>query len=226
MNDQDFRCPECHKGTVRPRRILGRKATVFPGVQVQLPEAIELPTCDVCGDYSVPESMERVVKDATDAALLTWQAEHAERMVALLCDRHRLTRRRIAAALDITPAYLSNVTSGAKPASAMLLRLLRAFVTSPAQLIHALEGQPIEEFESARARQAFGEWAPVDLPAPANRVIAGRRATPAHAFAAPGHGAQQIFLDPLPEPSPNDDQGYDVEAPVLVRAPSKESVAA
>ena len=68
-------CPNCEQGTVVNRRAPGRMATVFPGLRVELPADLELPTCDNCVDYSVPESMEERVQRAVEAAVLNWQKQ-------------------------------------------------------------------------------------------------------------------------------------------------------
>lgn len=144
MSISEPNCPSCELGNMRLRGVAGRRATALPGVEVELDSTLELPTCDHCLAYSVPEALEQKFEEALQDGLREWQKDVVAGWVNLLCARHGITRRRIAAALDVTPAYLSNITSGAKAASSMLLRLLRAYVLSPMQLADVLHGRPIE----------------------------------------------------------------------------------
>lgn len=146
MNNPEIICPNCEKGTVALRRIAGRKEVAIPGVEVELPADLELPTCNVCLDYSVPESAEEAVSLAIQERFRHWQRSYVDGLVRTLCDRHQVTRRRVAAALDVTASYLSNIVAGDKAASSMLLRLLRAFVVAPDEFKVALEGKPLDRF--------------------------------------------------------------------------------
>jgi transcriptional regulator with XRE-family HTH domain len=115
----------------------------MPGVEVELPAELELPTCEVCLDYSVPKSMAPAVAEAVRERLAEWQGPHVSNQVNALCRRHHVSRRRVAAALGVTASYLSNIAAGDKLASLTLLRLLRAFVAVPAEFTAALNGEPL-----------------------------------------------------------------------------------
>ena len=215
-------CPNCEQGTVINRRAPGRMATVFPGLRVELPADLELPTCDNCVDYSVPESMEERVQRAVEVAVLNWQKRHAESMIAQLCERHRITRKRLAAALGVTPAHLSHVTAASKPASETLLRLLRAFVMSPAQLDDALRARPLEDTVAApvvRAEQPSHAWTG-QAPLEPTLVMPNRRLTPPRAFPPP------VFSQPLLEREVVSTNDYEQTLPDPANNTSKASVAA
>lgn len=156
MVENGFTCPNCEVGTLAPRRIAGRQAVVFPGLTVTLPSELELPTCDNCLDYSIPDEMLNTVEQAMQAELKTWQARFVPAQVDVLCERHGVTKRRVAAALGVTPAYLSNIAAGDKAASSTLLRLLHAFVAVPAEFVHALCGRALEEIIASWTEADFG----------------------------------------------------------------------
>lgn len=186
--NEGFFCPTCEVGRVLPRKLGGRKAVARPGVTVLLPSSLELPTCNHCLDYSVPEDREAEVAAAVELALLDWQKGFVAEAVGRLCSLHNVTRRRVAAALDVRAEYLSNLTAGnaTKTASVTLLRLLRAFVASPQEFVHALRNEALDDFTSTAASSGAKAW----TPAPALRAQHtaqdrnfGRRLTPSKDYA-------------------------------------------
>jgi hypothetical protein len=96
-----------------------------------------------------------VYSAAVDQAFAAWQAIHVPALVDDIVRRHSVTKRRVAAALGITPSYLSNLGAGDKNASQTLLRLLHAFAASPKEFQHALRGDPLDDVDT------WGMWSTV-----------------------------------------------------------------
>lgn len=185
MQEQGFPCPSCGCGTVLTRKLAGRRAVALPGVEVVLPAALALPTCERCLDYSVPEDREREVVLAVEEALMEWQARVVGGWVNSLASRYGITRKRIASALDVTPEYLSNVAAGTKKSSLRLLRLLRAFVVVPEEFVHALKSRPLEQLPNTGTTLIPWTSSHGAIQPRANLELRGRTLSPPGAFAIP-----------------------------------------
>lgn len=141
-----FVCPNCEEGTVEDRAIAGRMTTVMPGVMVELPADLVLPSCDQCLDYSVPEYKEDEVTRALALGLQKWQPRVIQNWINyLLVSVPSVTLRKIAASLDMPWPQLLRISNGQEDASLSTLRLLRLYVRHADEFQHVLKAKSLEE---------------------------------------------------------------------------------
>ena len=191
-----FYCAECG-GDVVDTTGPGRVAEYRRGIELPIPDDFTIPTCRSCGEtYLSVERSDRLEKRQRPA-FEAWLRAHGAELIELLLARHRTSLRHLETACGLTSTYLSHVKSGRKTASLPLLRLLEAFVATPAELDRHLEGRP---------------WRRPELSLDALRV--GTGPTP------PGQISAQPFVVTATEPA-----GYRA-APIGLAAPSNDNIAA
>ncbi len=124
------RCPACGQGEVFPVTRPGRTARYRNMAALPLPEDLEIPTCDACGE----EWIDRATAQVIDATL---EREHQDRLQQLavaslekLAD-NRVTQRRLEKLLGLSHGYLSKIRSGVSHPSAALVSCLHLLANDP-----------------------------------------------------------------------------------------------
>jgi len=135
MSARSFECPTCG-GTVARRPAKGLTWSLRPGHPLRVPDSVEVPTCDRCGEVYLSPADEKVLARAVRKQALAAQAVEVRAHVETLKLRHGVTLRQIEAALAVTPSYLSHLLAGRKLASETLLRFLSTLAQHPATFRH------------------------------------------------------------------------------------------
>ncbi len=131
-------CANCGKGEIRPVVRPGRTARYKNLAAVPLPEDLEIPTCNACGE----EWIDRATARAIDVAL---EGEYQERLWHLaVASLEKLaasgvTQRRLEMILGLSHGYLSKIRSGASRPSAALVSCLHLLASDPECRLQEME---------------------------------------------------------------------------------------
>lgn len=127
---RDWRCLECGKGTVRLTATVGRKTRYKQLPELEIPETLEIPTCDVCGE----EFYNADLAEQLDKALEQIYREQLARIASEAIDelvRHA-PQSSIERHLGLAQGYLSKIRSGTRRPSADLALHLAMIALDPA----------------------------------------------------------------------------------------------
>lgn len=124
------RCSECGTRTVLAKGT-GRTREWRRGVRLPVPETFEIPTCPKCGTEVLLPEQAKALDAELRASALGQQVEELRYYLRVLRIRHGATQRDVEDACAVTRSYFSHLLAGKRPASATLMRLVRAFALSP-----------------------------------------------------------------------------------------------
>lgn len=126
-----IRCAECGVGSVRPAGGVGRRMRYRQVRELELPEELELPTCDHCSELWLgPQELERV-----DVALREAYGRELNRR-AETCVRKlgaAIHQRDLEKLIGVSAGLLSKIKSG-KDTSPLLVSTLMLLAENPARL--------------------------------------------------------------------------------------------
>lgn len=109
-------------------RGVGRKLPHRNIPSLELPESLELPTCENCGEEWWDAETTRTVHDALETAYQQALSKRAEEAIERLVPT--ITQRDLEHLVGVSPGYLSKVKGG-KRASAPLVATLMLLASSP-----------------------------------------------------------------------------------------------
>lgn len=123
-----FACPQCG-GEVAPRKGAGRFYEFKRGVPpLEIPVGLAIPECSRCHERYLSEALAAQLEAAMRKPYIVWQADHLDKVVDLLANRHQLSKAQIARLAGVTPSHLSHLLAGENDAASdTLLRLMEAF---------------------------------------------------------------------------------------------------
>lgn len=105
----------------------GRMRHFKRGVVRPIPNNVQIPICDACGEtFMGPEDSTRVDTALRDA-FRREQSARVRALVDAIKVRYDATLREIEQACAVTPSYLSHVINGGRLTSETLVRLIEAF---------------------------------------------------------------------------------------------------
>ncbi len=99
------------------------------GVELEIPEDVEIPTCSHCGESFYDARTAKLVDDALDEELERRRRLVLERAVNSL--ERLTTRAKLEALLNLSPGYLSKMLSGKKKVSHRTAMLLDFIAQQP-----------------------------------------------------------------------------------------------
>ena len=67
------RCPECEAGDFIVQGVPGRTAIARPGIEIELPADLELPSCSECRAWTFFDEHEDALRSAIEAGLRAWR---------------------------------------------------------------------------------------------------------------------------------------------------------
>lgn len=145
-------CQECEEGFLKPRTGSGRTFELRRGLALELPEDLEIATCDnpECGEMAFDDAMLAHVSEQLQPKLAQLQAEHIAMLTDTLQKQTGCSLREIELACGVTPTYLSHVRRGGKDASEVLVGLLEAFAIYPDEFKRRLARANCFDTESVR----------------------------------------------------------------------------
>lgn len=109
------------------------------GRNLPIPDDLEIPTCDVCGEvYTSGESGFELCR-SLEAANRVWLMDYTTRLLGKY-EELGFGRRTIEIASGVKPNDLLKISKGKKNASETLLRLLETFLENP-ELIKKYSGK-------------------------------------------------------------------------------------
>lgn len=127
-------CVSCRSGSVTLRRGLGRSFTYRRGFVLEIPEDIEVPTCEHCGAEYIDAALRDVIKARLKDTHDQSQHKHMSFLISVIQERTGASYREIEKACGLTPTYLSHVLSGRREASEQLIALLEAYAVCPSEV--------------------------------------------------------------------------------------------
>lgn len=143
MTRSDFRCSNCG-GQVKLHAGGERFRTFRWGLSLPIPQDVEIPTCEKCGETYVSAEQTAELERRMQDVFKHWAADHVGRIVKILAQRHSVNLRQIARICDITPSHLSHILGAQKPPSVTLIRLLEAFVACGSEFDRQRQGKPFQ----------------------------------------------------------------------------------
>src|SRR5690606_36678789 len=124
------------------------------GFVLEVPEDIEIPTCDRCGaeyiDMDLRDQIKARLKPKHDES----QSDHISFLIGAIQNRTQASYREIEKACGLTPTYLSHVLSGRREASEQLIALLEAYAVCPSEVQRRLERKSAHDTASVKAALA------------------------------------------------------------------------
>ena len=139
----EARCSSCG-GRVTPRSGTGRFRSFRWGISLPIPDDVEIPTCERCGELYVSAEQAPELERRMQAVFKTWAADHVAKIIKVLALRHSVNQRQIARICDITPSHLSHILGAQKPPSITLIRLLEAFVACASEFERQRQGKAFQ----------------------------------------------------------------------------------
>jgi transcriptional regulator with XRE-family HTH domain len=181
-------CTECHSGNLTSKAVPGRTFLYRKGVELQLPDTFEVPTCDKCGAEIYSEELHRAAEAEVRPEFVKQQRHHIGLLLDTIKTEQRCTLRQIEDACGVTPTYLSHVASGRKEASDLLIGQLEAFALYSEELPRRLARTAAFDTAGLRSRLGERKGFVVWRTSLANMEVTGHVVTPATV------ADQQIFL--------------------------------
>ncbi len=134
MNEpfETFTCAACGEGTVRLRAVSGRRMLYRNFPALPLPENLQIPACDACGEEWLDDATLKRLDEALRAAAR--DARGAITCQALRLLSEATNQRSLEDLLDLSPGYLSKVKHGQEVPSAVLAGLLGLLAARPGRL--------------------------------------------------------------------------------------------
>ena len=138
MVDTTRACPVCGEGAISPVGETGR-LVVHHGVRLEIPEDVEIPTCDHCGERFYDSDTAARVDARLDEVLE--RRRFAVFRDALARIERLTTRSKLETILDWSPGYISKMLRRGKveQRTAALLELVAVDPGRLAQFLEALE---------------------------------------------------------------------------------------
>jgi len=123
MNSMIEACPAC--GADRSVHLAAKPGRFLPyhGLELEVPEDLEVPECESCGErFWGPKELD-AVEVALDAA---YRAEMQRRAIELLAklEAANISQRRLERVLQLSQGYLSKIRSKETPSVALLSELV------------------------------------------------------------------------------------------------------
>lgn len=144
-------CNECGARAVTVKTGPGRDYQYRRGFIMELPEELEVPTCDACGAMFINGALEDEVRALLKPEHDQSQASHVGFLIEVIRERTGLSNRKIEKACGLTPTYLSHVLAGRREASETLIGLLEAYAVCPSEAVRRLERKSAHDTESVKA---------------------------------------------------------------------------
>lgn len=131
------RCKECGDGVVRSAGGKGRFMRYKTAQQLEIPEHVEIATCDNCGAEWIDPNTAKVV----DAAMEQTYREDLRLRVRVLIERiaRDVTQQRVEQVLGLSHGYLSKLKAGDRDPRADLVSELALLARDPLGRIAELE---------------------------------------------------------------------------------------
>jgi hypothetical protein len=131
------RCRECGGGKVVPLARAGRR-TRYKTMELEIPQEVEIPTCDNCGAEWMDRQTARAIDQALertyrDALRVLW-ADLIQKITA------RTSMRRVEQTLGLSEGYLSKVTNGRSEPSAELISNLSLIAKDVEPRLREIDG--------------------------------------------------------------------------------------
>lgn len=205
-------CQECLTGHLQLHRGTGRTFEVRKGLSLELPDDLDVPTCDVCHEMSFNGAMLQSVAARLHQEVATLQRKHVGFLIeSIKAQAGDCTMREIEHACGVTPTYLSHVQRGTKEASDVLIGLLEAFAIHPEEFHRrrarglAFDMASVKQAMSERQRQTLtSRVAPTTAPYCAWRVqMAERLRLTWSGDLTVHHGKSSTIVSPDPSPLPH-----------------------
>jgi hypothetical protein len=122
-------CLSCGQGKVRRVARPGRTERFLSVKDLPVPEDLELPECDGCGEVFLDEKDDAALTEALEGEYRRLTLEKTRAALEALANSG-IRERRIEALLNLSPSYLSRIRAG-KETSGALATLLLLFAQDP-----------------------------------------------------------------------------------------------
>lgn len=129
-------CPSCGVGTVEPARGTGRRWHYKTIRDLELPEAVELPTCSSCGEVWIDEAAAERLGEVLEPVYRAALVGKVEKSIDVLRSHHG--QRTVEKRLGLSAGYLSKLRQEARAASPALVAALMLLAEHP-ELVGELE---------------------------------------------------------------------------------------